>query len=495
MSRIHQLKTEGVGLDGMAYVIEADDGSVIAIDGGFTANDGRNMFNYLCRMQNTEHPVVDAWFISHAHPDHTRALKTVADEFSDRITVKKTVYSFPDMELCRRIEPDCLFQIPEFEKSISSLCAEHVVPKAGDVYHYGEDRIEIMLDWTELPSSDEEPLIRLNDTTTVFRYYSHGQSVIFLGDVMAVGDKVLIEKYGKDLKSDVCQLAHHGFFASTKEFYSYVDPEIVLWPVGLYQSRRTSVGVPATRYVITELNVKDFFIAGAGDAVLELPIRPRPEPYIPEVRVGLRESQPETFIPFTKNAPSLDDYSDPLWELDDERVMNNKSHACTNVNVSYRFLATEEALYLRFKVEKNEPFSFAENNVSCKNADCVRLDLCEEPVFDYLITWDDIASERNFNNLKMFFEEKRFKDKKCFNSMPEICQSKAFLDGESGIILARVAFSERKKSGDMIAFHSEANLVNPSTLRRKGQLVALEDEKRSSWYLTMPAVLIYAELK
>ena len=52
MSRIHQLKTEGVGLDGMAYVIEADDGSVIAIDGGFTANDGRNMFNYLFKYPN-----------------------------------------------------------------------------------------------------------------------------------------------------------------------------------------------------------------------------------------------------------------------------------------------------------------------------------------------------------------------------------------------------------------------------------------------------------
>ena len=82
-----------------------------------------------------------------------------------------------------------------------------------------------------------------------------------------------------------------------------------------------------------------------------------------------------------------------------------------------------------------------------------------------------------------------------FNSMPEICQSRAFVDKTSATVLARVEFSEKKKRGDMIAFHSEANLVNPSTLRRKGQLVALEDEKRSSWYLTMPAVLIYAKLK
>ena len=495
MSILHQLKTEGVGLDGMAYVIQADDGSFIVVDGGYSQNDGRNMFKYLCRLQNSEHPVVDAWFISHAHPDHTKALKVVADEFSDKITVKKIVYSFPDMELCSHIEPDCLFQIPDFEKAIASLGAEHIIPKAGDVYHYGEDRIEILLDWTQLPSLKDEPLLKLNDTTTVFRYYSHGQSVIFLGDVMAVGDKVLIENHGKNLKSDVCQLAHHGFFASTKEFYSYVDPEIVLWPASLYQCFRTSVGVPATRFVVTNLNVKDFMVAGEGDMALELPIKPRLNPHIPEVRVGLREEKPETFIPFSENAPSLDDPFDPLWDLDSERFMNTKNPNLKNVKVSYRMIATEQALYLKYVFDKNEPFSFGENNISCKNADCVRIDFCEKPVLDYLLTWEEINGKAYFNNLKMFFEEKLIKGEKSFNSMPDICQSKAYLDGNIGTVLARVEFSEKKKKGDMIAFHSEANLTNPATSRRKGQLVALDDEKRSSWYLTMPAVLIYAELK
>jgi hypothetical protein len=122
-----------------------------------------------------------------------------------------------------------------------------------------------MLDCTELPSPDEEPLIRLNDTTTVFRYYSHGQSVIFLGDVMAVGDKVLIEKYGKNLKSDVCQLAHHGFFASTKEFYSYVDPEIVLCPASEEHFDDGMYYVKVNRDLIRDQRVKEVIVATNPD--------------------------------------------------------------------------------------------------------------------------------------------------------------------------------------------------------------------------------------
>ena len=54
------------------------------------------------------------------------------------------------------------------------------------------------------------------------------------GPAMAICNKI----YGKDMRAQVVQVAHHGYQtwgndAAMKSTYGYMSPEIVLWPMGL----------------------------------------------------------------------------------------------------------------------------------------------------------------------------------------------------------------------------------------------------------------------
>lgn len=253
---IHQLKTDGRVLDGMSYVIECGDGSLVVIDGSMY-EDGEAMYSYLRKLSGDRDPVVEAWFLTHAHPDHTYCCKSVADQFADKITVKKLIYRFPDEDFVRAKEPDCLVQIPAFEESARRFHAEHVIPSAGERYVFGDAVFEILFTCADLPSIFEVQGQVLNDTSLVFRLTAAGQSVLFLGDVQAAGNRVMMKKYGKALKSDVCQVAHHGFYASCSAFYDLVDPEILLWPACVRVFETFSLCVPASRHLVSSMNVKE----------------------------------------------------------------------------------------------------------------------------------------------------------------------------------------------------------------------------------------------
>ena len=61
----------------MCYVIKTNNNKLIVIDGGI---DGHGLYKppYLLeelrKISGEEHPVVDAWFITHAHHDHFLSL-------------------------------------------------------------------------------------------------------------------------------------------------------------------------------------------------------------------------------------------------------------------------------------------------------------------------------------------------------------------------------------------------------------------------------------
>ena len=80
---LHQLKTDGRVLDGMSYVIQCADGSTVVIDGSMY-EDGELLYAFLRQLAGDKDPVVDAWFITHAHPDHSFCAKAVADKFADK---------------------------------------------------------------------------------------------------------------------------------------------------------------------------------------------------------------------------------------------------------------------------------------------------------------------------------------------------------------------------------------------------------------------------
>ena len=66
---IHVLKSQVSHRQMQSIIITTEDGKVIAIDGG-RREDTDYFIEYLKEITGSEIPVIDAWFLTHAHGDH-----------------------------------------------------------------------------------------------------------------------------------------------------------------------------------------------------------------------------------------------------------------------------------------------------------------------------------------------------------------------------------------------------------------------------------------
>ena len=69
----------------------------------------------------------------------------------------------------------------------------------------------------------------VNNSSTVFRMCLGGKSVLFLGDAGVVAGNRLVASHGEALKSDYCQMAHHGQDGAEKNVYALVRPSVCIW--------------------------------------------------------------------------------------------------------------------------------------------------------------------------------------------------------------------------------------------------------------------------
>ena len=58
-------------------------------------------------------------------------------------------------------------------------------------------------------------------------------SVLVLGDASYITCSYLVKAFGDYLKSDMVQLAHHGYAGGTIALYEKVDADVLLWPGGV----------------------------------------------------------------------------------------------------------------------------------------------------------------------------------------------------------------------------------------------------------------------
>jgi hypothetical protein len=96
--------------------------------------------------------------------------------------------------------------------------------QAGEDIQIGKMRFEIMQIFDE-----KETVNAINNSSTIFRLHLNGKTVLFLGDCGIEAGERLLAKYGADLKSDYCQMAHHGQRGAEKDVYEAVSPRTCLW--------------------------------------------------------------------------------------------------------------------------------------------------------------------------------------------------------------------------------------------------------------------------
>lgn len=251
---------------GMGYVIRAQEGRLIVIDGG-NPEDGERFLNLLCELSDGA-PQVSRWFITHPHSDHYGALLTISRDpaLRSRLTIEEILFSVPERDFVDARRHAYAPMIDELEEILHLTNAVHTVPVTGNKFETDGVRAEVVTTWKDL-----EEVVDPNDTSTVLMIEAYGTKILILGDSYDAAAANAVKHWGDRLKCDVCQIAHHGLRGGSIELYEQADPSIWLLPSNQATMRTFRGKYPANAWVFD--HARDLRVMGDGMLALPLPLR------------------------------------------------------------------------------------------------------------------------------------------------------------------------------------------------------------------------------
>ena len=242
-----QLDVDNTGGDngGMSYVIRLTDGTFVIIDGGYnTADEANNLYSILANNNPLSgRPVISAWFITHLHIDHYGVLESFADRYLNDVSVKGFYYNFPS-ELIGDISGTNAANVEAKMKRWKGATLYSKI-HSGMVMGFAGATVEVLATHEDVKQSYYSGLLSSlnengfdgdgNNTSTVLRFNIAGQKIMFLADAENGVSYALTGTYTSSfLKSDIMQMAHHGFNDGVKSaLVEAIDPDVVLWPMDI----------------------------------------------------------------------------------------------------------------------------------------------------------------------------------------------------------------------------------------------------------------------
>ena len=231
---------------GLCQIYTLADGSFIVVDGG-DAIDAEQVYRTLKYMN--ERPdgeiVVAAWILTHAHEDHTGAIRALSNsEYADEITVEQVVLNHSALSYRWRTQYDPYGMSAGWSAEFANIRTvigkfaqgenfKLVMPHMGQIMHIRNAELEFL----SVGDEDLFPVILNND---------NGQSLVFRvtfpetteQTILVLGDSALDQTYNVyfplmcgELYADILQVAHHGLGGQTSAFYPmFTGIDVSIWP-------------------------------------------------------------------------------------------------------------------------------------------------------------------------------------------------------------------------------------------------------------------------
>ena len=242
--------------NGMSVFFTLSDGTFLIFDGGQGSNtvsaDADHLYRRLREKADEngiEDIVVSAWVFTHSHGDHTCFIRRFLPDYSDRVTVRE--FWFNPVGNCNWI----LNRLAEFYPDTPVVAL-----KAGEERELADVKVEVML--TPEAIEEFEPnafTLDYNNSSLILRLHIGGKTVLMTGDASEQAMAYLNAKFpAEDLKCDILQVPHHGFFKSHNKIneswrrdelysddhtiaaYAKIAPSMALFPCGELHFRSTS---------------------------------------------------------------------------------------------------------------------------------------------------------------------------------------------------------------------------------------------------------------
>ena len=234
---------------GMSYIITLEDGRYIIIDGGYNKNKGTNdhkiIYNYLKDNNKRKDGkiVIAAWIFTHDHSDHHGVFTPFCQDYSSKVELQYYIQNFGDKSNYKQQPSGWLNDgIPNTLIAEYFKDAKKIVPHTGQKITFCNTTFEIIsTQESHVPNKIEW----VNDASIILRMNSNGVKTLFLADAEAQTTNLLLNMYGSTLKSDIMQIAHHGYSGGSTSLYQNVDPSWTLWPTNqtCFEERTTGGGI------------------------------------------------------------------------------------------------------------------------------------------------------------------------------------------------------------------------------------------------------------
>ena len=211
-------------VNGMGYIIQLADGSFIIYDGGYN-NMTTPLYEKMVELNGSpENIVIRAWLLTHSHADHYPAFSKFASIYADQVTLEYLLIAPVAREDAedRYLNDTVLTDAAKFKDV--KICTVHT----GMTFRFCNLNMEILFSPEELYIDGKSD--NFNNSSIVSRVYSENYSMLFLGDAASAVASFLTETYGTYLKSDMCQVSHHGVEDVPLSFYVKVEANILWYP-------------------------------------------------------------------------------------------------------------------------------------------------------------------------------------------------------------------------------------------------------------------------
>lgn len=287
---------------GLGCMMQLEDGSFVIIDGGNnTSSEATQIYNKMTELApDPSNIIIRAWIITHAHGDHYGAFYRFASSYgtSSKIKIESFIFNFCDTVEQTKYMSDGTASCTKVRNTMRGTYPKAKIYKSltGQVFHFAGVDMEILNCMSDflpgvigLERSDAD-LTKAdgNIQSIVVRFITtakESQSVMVTGDVSKVSVDEMCRRFGDYLKSDMMTVPHHGWNEDryrarngTIEFYTFVDPTVVLWPDGVAAQAKKLLwnGVSggdweANYYLLNSLHVKKCIVAGSTTVTLTLP--------------------------------------------------------------------------------------------------------------------------------------------------------------------------------------------------------------------------------
>lgn len=211
---------------GMGYVIVLPSGRFLVIDGG-KSEDAEPLVRLLESLAEGK-PRVAAWILTHPHGDHVDALDRIHGDPSLRSRLEwGLLFANGPTLKDEPMLPERLYrpELEVFSSLLSSFGQDLRIPHAGERFSIDGVGLRFFFTQDEIPFEDD-----YNKMSMVFSLSLGGETVMFTGDAYREPLRWAAERFGEELRADLCQLAHHGLNGGDREFYRLVGAKKVMIP-------------------------------------------------------------------------------------------------------------------------------------------------------------------------------------------------------------------------------------------------------------------------